>query len=54
MRLLMLLVFLLTALSPARADRVFYLAAEGPTEFHDALVLSDGSLLISGQASNLD
>ncbi|MGY6555096.1 MAG: hypothetical protein ACXIUM_11325 [Wenzhouxiangella sp.] len=50
-----ILFFALSLTAPsAFADRVFYLAAAGQSEFHDALALSDGSLLISGQASNLD
>ncbi|TVR98614.1 MAG: hypothetical protein EA418_01120 [Wenzhouxiangellaceae bacterium] len=51
----LLLVLAMAGMSvEAWADRVFYLAATGQTEFHDSLELSDGSLLLAGQASNLD
>lgn len=36
------------------AERVFYLGALGDTRLHDAYPLSDGSLLLAGEAANLD
>lgn len=38
----------------ASTPRVFYLAAAGDARFHDAYALSDGSVLLAGQAANLD
>ena len=54
-RIACLYLILLIACQPLQAQNtVFYLDADVATRFHDAIRLSDGSYLLSGQAANLD
>jgi len=49
-----LITALCTGASVQAQNAVFYLDADSSTRFHDALKLSDGSYLVSGQAASLD
>lgn len=48
------LLFAVCARAQTAQNRVFYAGASGGASFHDALRLSDGTLLFSGAAANLD